>query len=98
MEIVVSEDFSMTPAMQSALDAKMKKIHRIVGEDSLVRVYVSKEGKSGDCKVTFHVVLYQKEITATAVSNDYYKAVNECKAKFLRQVTDAHNQVVQHHN
>lgn len=91
MEIIISEDFELTPAIKEAVHEKVEQVLEHIRdrykEESPVKVFLSKNSGS-EFKVQFKMHVKKRDISSHAESHDFYKSLNEAKQKIVRQIND----------
>ena len=84
MEVVASEDFSLTDSIKEQIHEKVKKLEEVAGEDIKVRIHLHKE--HDQFQVKMHTQFMHHELVGEGEESDFYKALNEAKQKLLRQI------------
>lgn len=95
MEIIASEDFTLTDSIKEAIHESVSKISEHAGEDIYTHVYLRKEGSEFSVKLKTHFM--GEDIFAEALNADFYKATKEARNKFSRQITDLKKKKHSHH-
>ena len=86
MEVVASEDFSLTDSIKETIHQKIKKIEEIAGDDIKIHVYLHKE--HDQFQVKMHANFMHTELVGESEKDDFYQALNDAKQKLLRQVKE----------
>ncbi len=75
---ITGKDFALTEGLTNSVKNKLKKIDRIVGDDTIVDVKLSAKGKYKEHYVVELTVKFKKSIVRAEVSNiDMYKAIGD---------------------
>ena len=93
MEIVISEDFALTPAIKEAIREKVDQVSEHLKDDPAVKIFLSKDGGK-KFKILMNVHSRHQDFSSHAEDEDFYVALNSSKAKLIRQINDFKEKVI----
>lgn len=87
MEILLSEDYELTPSIRSSVMTAIDKIRGHSRGELDLRVFLSKENLHFIVKFKFH--LLGIDMFTVGKDEDFYKALSQAKVKALRVLNDS---------